>query len=253
METALWGGVIGSILRVIQRGTFVISNQTFWFIQLYFILMFLSGAINKYVEHATKKHLASTIAVLAFVNIYLGWIHGVDFVKDGYNILNFVMLYLIGRYLRVHYSKKLSKTTDIAIYLSTSILTAICALVFYQFGKDTYWFFCYNSPFVLLSAISIFMFFSKLHITSKVINYMASSCLAIYLMQDGGISFYKQIKELYLQNGVSAHFLLMIFLFFVISMTVPLFVDKIRLLVFGKAEAWVSDKLDSLFFRRWFE
>lgn len=253
MEMVYWGGVIGSILRVIQRGTCVISNQTFWFIQLYFILMFLSGAINKYVEHASKKHLVSTIGFLAFVNIYLGWIHGVGFVKDGYNILNFVMLYLIGRYLRLHYRKNLSKTKDIAIYLSMSVLTAVCALLLYQFGKDTYWVFCYNSPFVLLSAISIFMFFSKLHFNSKIINYMASSCLAIYLMQEGGISLYKQIKESYLQYGICVYFILMILLFFVISMIAPLIIDKIRLLVFGRAEAWVSEKLDSLFFRRWLE
>ena len=85
--------MIGSIGRIAQRGIFVISNKTYWFIQYYFILMFLSSPINKYVEVATKKSLLTTILILLFVNVYLGWMQDVTFVTDGYNLTNFIMLY----------------------------------------------------------------------------------------------------------------------------------------------------------------
>lgn len=247
------GGVIGSVLRVFQRGIFVITNQTYWFIQLYFILMFLSGPINIYVENSSKKSLLSTIGILAFINIYIGWIHQVDFVKDGYNILNFVMLYLIGRYIKLYHNVELSKRTDVLIYLVSSIITACYACALFRTGKNPYLAFCYNSPFVIISAIAIFIFFSKLHFSNKAINYLASSCLAIYLMQDGGINFYQQIKDLFLQYGLDYHLLMMLFVFFVISMTIPLLIDKIRFLLFGKVEKWCADKLDTLVFKRWFE
>lgn len=215
--------------------------------------MFLSGPINRYIENTTKKSLLSTIWILVFVNVYLGWIRDVDFVTDGYNLLNFVMLYLIGRYLRLHHSWRLSKKIDVFIYLGSSVITAVLAFALHHFGGDPYRAFCYNSPMVLVSAIAIFMFFTKLHFNSNVINYIASSCLAIYLMQEGGIHCYNQIKEIYIQSGINVFFVIAILVLFILSMIIPLLVDKIRLLVFGKFEKFLTDKLESLVFKRWIE
>lgn len=249
----LSGGVIISIAKVFKRGFFVVSNSTFWFIQYYFILMFLSGAINKYVEVASKKSLLSTIYVLLFVNIYLGWIREVAFVTDGYNLTNFIMLYLIGRYLKLHYKKNIAKKYDLILFLCSSIITAILAVTLYHFGLDTYRAFCYNSPFVLVSAVSLFMLFSKVQYQSKVVNYLAASCLAIYLMQEGGINGYSYIKSIYLLYGVTPTFWFWIGLFFILSMLLPLIVDKIRLMIFARAENKASQIIDNHVFKRFFE
>lgn len=247
------GGVIVSIAKVFKRGFFVISNSTFWFIQYYFILMFLSGAINKYVEVASRKSLLSTIYVLLFVNIYLGWIREVAFVTDGYNLTNFIMLYLIGRYFKLYYKKNITKKYDLILFLGSSIITAILAVALYHFGLDTYRAFCYNSPFVLVSAVSLFMLFSKVQYQSKVVNYLAASCLAIYLMQEGGINSYSYIKNMYLLYGVTPTFWFWIVLFFILSMSLPLMMDKIRLMIFAKAENKVSQIIDKYIFKRFFE
>ena len=154
--------MIGSIGRIAQRGIFVISNKTYWFIQYYFILMFLSSPINKYVEVATKKSLLTTILILLFVNVYLGWMQDVTFVTDGYNLTNFIMLYLIGRYLKIYYHKHIARKYDLLLFAGSSTITAILAVVLHRSGIDTYRVFCYNSPFVLISAISLFMLFTKI-------------------------------------------------------------------------------------------
>lgn len=249
----LSGGVIVSIAKVFKRGFFVISNSTFWFIQYYFILMFLSGAINKYVEVASRKSLLSTIFVFLFVNIYLGWIREVAFVTDGYNLTNFIMLYLIGRYLKLYYKKNIAKKYDLILFLGSSIITAILAVALYHFGFNTYRAFCYNSSFVLVSAVSLFMLFSKVQYQSKVVNYLAASCLAIYLMQEGGINCYSNIKSIYLLYGVTPTFWFWIGLFFILSMLLPLIVDKIRLMIFARAENKASQIIDNHVFKRFFE
>lgn len=249
----LSGGVVLSVAKVFKRGVFVISNSTFWFIQYYFILMLLSGAINKYVEVASRKSLLSIIYVLLFVNIYLGWIREVAFVTDGYNLTNFIMLYLIGRYLKLHYKKNIAKKYDMILFWGSSIITAILAVVLYHLGFDTYRAFCYNSPFVLASAISLFILFSKIQYQSKVVNYLAASCLAIYLMQEGGINCYSYIKNMYLLYGVTPTFWFWIVLFFILSMSLPLMVDKIRLMIFAKTENKVSQIIDKYIFKRFFE
>lgn len=243
----------GEIARVLQRGIFVISNKTFWFIQYYFILMLLSGPINKYVENASRKSLLGTIIVLLFINVYLGWIRNVPFVSNGYNLTNFIMLYLIGRYLKLHYKKNIDPKFDLLLFLGSSTITAILAVALHHLGFDSYQAFCYNSPFVLLSAISLFMLFTKLQYQSQFINYWASSCLAIYLMQEGGIHCYGYIKNLYLQYGITPPFMLWMLLFFILSMVLPLIVDKIRKLIFRRTEDKATQLLDKYVFKRLFE
>ena len=119
---------VGILLRFVKRATFVISSKTWWFVQLYFLLMFLSGPINKYIENASQKSLVYTIGVLLFMNVYLGWIQGIDFVKDGYNLFNFIMLYMIGRYLRLYWNNDYGKRCDLLIFIAASIATAVLAL-----------------------------------------------------------------------------------------------------------------------------
>lgn len=68
--------------------------------------MLLSNPINKFIEISSAKNLRATIITLLFINVYLGWIRDVTFVTDGYNLTNFIMLYLIGRYIRLFYYKK---------------------------------------------------------------------------------------------------------------------------------------------------
>ena len=81
----------------------------------------------------------------------------------------------------------------------------------------------------------------------------AASCLSIYLMQEGGIHCYGQVRELYLQHGFTFNFWIGISLLFVLSMSIPLAVDKLRLLIFSHVENKVSQLLDKHIFKRFFE
>lgn len=106
---------------------------------------------------------------------------------------------------------------------------------------------------MLISAISLFMLFTKIQYRSNVINYLPASCLSIYLMQEGGIHCYGQVRELYLQHGFTFNFWIGISLLFVLSMSIPLAVDKLRLLIFSHVENKVSQLLDKHIFKRFFE
>ncbi len=81
-----------------------------------------------------------------------------------------------------HYHKHITRKYDLLLFAGSSTITAILAVVLHRSGIDTYRVFCYNSPFVLISAISLFMLFTKIQYRSNVINYLAASCLPIYLM-----------------------------------------------------------------------
>jgi len=70
-----------------------------WFIPIYVGLMLVSPALNTYAEQVPKKSLARLILLGVALEAIFGW--GVNHlqVQNGYSVLSFVLLYLIGRYL----------------------------------------------------------------------------------------------------------------------------------------------------------
>ncbi len=247
------GGYFIEFLKFIKRGLFVISSRTWWFIQLYFILMFLSGPINKYIEVASRKSLLLTIIVFLFLNVYLGWIQGVEFVRDGYNLFNFIMLYLIGRYLRLYWKNDYKAYKDLLVFIVASVATAATALLLDRIGGNVYMALSYNSPFIIIGAISLLLLFSKMHFISRVINYLAASSLAIYLFQEGCFNCYRYIKQMYIAGVGIGHFVIMILFFFILSMLVPIVIDKLRLLIFGRLEEKATMVIDEKVVKRYIE
>lgn len=253
LQVATGGGYFIEALKFIKRGLCVISSRTWWFIQLYFILMFLSGPINKYIEVVTHKSLLLTILTFLFLNVYLGWIQGIEFVKDGYNLYNFIMLYLIGRYLRLYWKNDYKGYKDFLVFIAASIATAGTSLLLDEVGGDIYMALSYNSPFIIIGAISLLLLFTKLHINSRAINYLAASSLAIYLFQEGCFNCYRYIKQMYIDSVGIGCFSLMIAVFFILSMLVPIAVDKIRMFLFSCIEEKVARLIDEKIVKRYIE
>ena len=246
-------GIIDIALRFVKRAVCVISSKTWWFIQLYFILMLLSVSINRYVEVASRKSLLLTILIFVFLNVYLGWIHGIEFVKDGYNLFNFIMLYLIGRYLKLYWKNDYYAYKDLLVFIGATVATAATALLLDRIGGNVYMALSYNSPFIIIGAISLLLLFTKMHFTSKVVNYLAASSLAIYLFQESCFNCYRYIKQMYIDGVGIGHFLLMIAVFFILSMLVPIAIDKIRLLLFGRLEEKTAKVIDEKLVKRYIE
>ena len=247
-DIPLGGGIL---LRYIKRGLFVISSKTWWFIQLYFLLMLLSVPINKYIDEASKKSLQYTIGVFVFINVYLGWIQGIEYVVDGYNLYNFIMLYLIGRYLKLYWKNNYKVFYDLSIFLIASLFTALLTVVSYNKGWNVFHALAYNNPFIIIGAIALLLMFSKMHFTSKIINYLASSSLAIYLVQDGVFNCYRYIKQIYIEGAGIWHFIMMIAVFFIVCMLLPIAIDKLRLWLFSRLEEKAAKAVDEKLVRRY--
>ena len=241
----------------LKRTFCVISGEQYWFIRIYFLLVLISGMLNKYVEAASKKHLLSTIGIFSFISIYIGWMKDVWFVDNGYNIINFILLYFVGRYLRLYFNNKYSAKRYLSIYIVASTLTAILAVsLVYIYGgihKHPMWAFHYNSPLVIISSIAFFLCFTKLQFRSKWINYVAASSLAIYLMQEGVYGFYDHIGDMYQDTGFTTMFFLEIIVLFIISMTVPVVIDKLRGRIFSGLENKVTALADKYIFSKFFD
>lgn len=150
-----------------------------WFIVIYIILYLLIPYINKLIDNISKKDLWNLI-LINYVFFYL-WT--TIFTKtplrdNGYGIVNFITLYLIGAYISKYNKKDISK-------IKTFLMYVICSLLTFAYVKVTSNSYAYNNIFVLIASVSLFLTFKNMNINyNKVINYLATFTIPIYVIHE---------------------------------------------------------------------
>ena len=93
-------------------------------------------------------------------------------------------------------------------------------------------FFYYDSPFVVLASLSLLLFFSKLKIQSFVVNWVAKSCFAVYLLHTANYIFpdFKAHLSQYYQTHSYWTYLLYSIVFSVAVFAIGILLDKVRIL-----------------------
>ena len=224
----------------------LLKSDNYWFVKVYLALYILAPVLNLFVEHATRKQFESVLlAYFAFVFLF-GWVsEATEWLRAGYSLPWFLGLYLLARYMRVWQPRftQYRRSFDLAIYLGVvAFLTvAVFILRHYNLGGVLYFYCC---PFVVLGAMYLLLFFSKLSFVSPLVNWVAVSSLAIYLTHsssflakyyDGTIRqwFYGESRPVFIAYAS----LLIIGVFFG-----SILIDKVRL--------WLWHPLQKMFDKR---
>lgn len=170
-----------------------------WFIIVYLALYLLTPYINKLINAlTTQEYKKMLIIILLLFVIYQtalnysqlfipiwGWSFIIDRgIDPGYNIINFIVLYLVGGYIRKS-NINLSKKTNILGYFISTILIFISWYILYHSKYQNYAniSFYYNNVLVLIASTSIFLVFKNIKIkTSKIINILASTTMGIFIL-----------------------------------------------------------------------
>lgn len=172
----------------------VLSRQ-FWFVSVYFILCFLSPALNKLVDGLSKKELRNLLVVLVSVTYVWATIsYCLNFpqiIPDfGGGIVNFVTLYLVSRYLRLYVVKlpSISKLVGCLLFIQVCALCVqlVCSRIlgfpFTVLEND-------NSLSTFLSSICILLIFVKIRFHSRLVNACAGYVLAVYILHMNDVAW----------------------------------------------------------------
>jgi len=176
------------ILKTIQLFWF---GAGYWFVPAYIVLFALAPVLNSFIEHANQQSIRNFLIAFFSLELLYGWAFD-DFANydGGYSAISFVGLYLLARYLRVYQPSvtKWSKQKVISVFFvicllgavitELSLLSGVSFLAEHMFGKMH----IYSSPFVIIPSVMMVLLFAKISIQSKMINWLASSCFAIYLI-----------------------------------------------------------------------
>ncbi|MCI9312924.1 MAG: acyltransferase [Erysipelotrichaceae bacterium] len=172
---------------------FPIGTSLYWFMTDYLILMAASPLLNIVIEHLDQSfYRKSIILMIVFWSIFpiLG-------LKYAFNdLLWFICLYFIAGYIRLFHNN--TDNTNILRYFfvafSSYFIVMLSNFLFILLGhtfhsnmllQRSMHFSSLNSPFILMTAVSLFHAFSTMSTrSSKWINLFSSCTLGVYLIHD---------------------------------------------------------------------
>lgn len=216
-----------------------------WFV-IQFALLILTAPI---LETALKRKSASVIGrwtlLLLIVNVVFGYILGYVNV-NGYNYMNFILLYFMGRYVKAIKESRTSLYIHIRRY---GILYWILSSLILMTGMFFLWcighvpssikYFGYNNPLILISAFCLFVVFSSFRIQSRLINIIATGMFGVFLLHTPPEIipirnvYSAQIFENYGYVGIFVETIVLFIVLTLIAVTVERFNNKALKFIYG--------------------
>lgn len=163
-------------------------TRKYWFITVYVALCFISPYLNILAGTLSrdkfKKMLVTCVCLFVLLPTLAAIFNFESITMDGgYGIVNFVVLYMFGRYMRLYDTPRRPGLLYFAVYI---VLMAVCGLTQILFsrilGFEFTTFISYDTFFVFFGAVALFCAFSRLNFHNRYINLAATACFAVYII-----------------------------------------------------------------------
>lgn len=219
----------------ILSSLFILSHSPYWFIITYLFLMLFAPLLNLLFQTQNKKNISIFIIGLLIISIYFGFIWGDTTNRNGYTLFQFIMMYCIGRYIKVFDIHFPRQGVLILIYFAC---TTLCGLGMYYLFVSGYNTFArqltfYNNPLIIISSITAFFLFRNIEFKSKLVNKLAESSLSIYLFSCSKFFwcfFYPAIPVFYKKTLCSGYVILgCIIAFSIATMAISIGINQIQI------------------------
>ena len=212
-----WMSFFSNILCVSRGG---------YFVQCYFVLMFLSPLLNVFVEKY-EKNIISFVLFLTILELYTDCIRHIDSmgIQRGYSIFHFCLMYLWGRCVYIH-KDRLLQNKKVLWFLS--YLFCACIILFMYIFNIPFAF-NYSSPFVIAGSISLFAIFLYKSYYIKIINTIASSTFTVFIVNciDPVKRYLVEIDEVLLSYGNTFFYLSTSFCVIICTFCIAVLYDKL--------------------------
>lgn len=175
--------------------------EGYWFVIGYLGLYLISPILNSFIEHARKIECQILLLSYFLFQCYYSWLSAWYDYYNGYSIVLFGGIYLTVAYIRKYPVQWIQKN---AVMLLVGVLFFMSVIAYFSllnFGhaarqiRD-------DNPLVILVSILMVICFSKMKFQSKVINWLAASCFAVYLIHYSPFVcpyFMQLIRDVYAQ------------------------------------------------------
>lgn len=179
------------------KSFFPILTKEYWFVNSYILLYLLSPFINKLIKQLAKKDYQKLLIILIVAFCILTSILPSHYTLDttgGYGIIWFIVLYLVGAYIKRYIKWNYKNKINLYFYFAISMISYIVYIALnYTFkvlnlDYNVSRLLNYNFITVFLSSIFLFLYFKNLEIKKlKVINIIskvAPLTFAVYIIHE---------------------------------------------------------------------
>lgn len=191
--------IIGAAISLLLTGNltpFLPSNlwQALWapwFVPTYLLLYLISPILNAYLDSVTPRQAILTTLLLYLTGWLLSLTTTLDPFQGGYNLLTFIILYLLAAALRpLADSRALANNTAAkgrAMPLIVVIVATLLNLLAFR-SLHQPWVWSYANPLIILQAAALLLMTAKTDTANwpdpirRAINATAGSAFAVYLL-----------------------------------------------------------------------
>lgn len=165
-----------------------VVTQQYWFITMYVVLCLLAPFINLLLEYMNEKEVRQLLQLMGVMFVLLptvGYILNFRSITGdaGYGPVNFVFLYILGRYMRLYHQPKRSAVCYALLFVLTCVSCGIFQLLYsYILGFEFTSLISSDTLFIVAGAVLLFCTFERLNFNNRTINYVSSFALPVYVI-----------------------------------------------------------------------
>lgn len=199
------GCIQGDVLisaRGIMGCVFPINYYVILYVTLYLISPYINILLHNLSDARFHKFVVMIFGLFSVYTILVDYIEklsglsmnglstiGLYGSSEGYTIVNFVLVYIIGAYIRMSSKKYCKKKLLIAIAVLIMMMLFITAAEYKSgLGYGTVW--NYNNPLIIMCSACVLMLFTQLEIYSRIINELAKAVFTCFLFHGMVLKFY---------------------------------------------------------------
>ena len=216
----------------IIKAFFPVISGKYWFITSYMLLLIFSNYLNKVPNNLERKDFEKLLFLMFSIFSIIPTIVQFHIMNDsGKGFANMLLMYYVGRYIRLYWNKPPNILKKIKLMLVGIIATEFSlnlALTLIRGGVGVY------APFardcastIIVASILIFLWFEHLNIRSKLINNIAKHVLAVYLYENAIRTCYSNFLDITIYS--EEWYLCIVIAIYVIGVIIScIFIDLIR-------------------------
>lgn len=235
-----------ALLEQAAKSVLPFISRKYWFYSCYICLFLFSGYIDKLIEKLSQAELKRLLLISLLIFSIMPTVFYFEIVPDnGKGLVQMLMMYMIGRYIRLYGSRKISpKKASLIIGalwavngISHELPISIGGL-YHHLCKD-------NSITNLAIAVIMFGLFKEMSFQSRLINKVSGCVFAVFALNNTLVSVTMEtLKRRGLQgtNGIIGFFGLegITFTIFVVCLVIGLVREGILRKLDGRIGVWLG-------------
>lgn len=231
-----------ALLEQLVKSFLPFITRKYWFYSCYVCLFLLSSYIQKLIDSLGQKELKKLLILLLVLFSILPTFFYFEIIPDnGKGLVQMIMVYMIGRYIRLYQDIKIPKKT-VFLFLLLWIINGIShefpiqiAGIYHHLCKD-------NSITNLIMAVILLYMFKGFNFKSVIINKSATCVFAVFALNNSVVNcVMKLIDNSGLQSPGGIVGFLMLAGMVLLIVTGCLGVGAIRELLLGRVDEKVSN------------